>query len=400
MQSLTSFFIEEPEASDDNTRRYIDKLSRILQTRNFAEKKRQTMTPPRSTSAFGARVDHPAKPSIFSEFLRTNDKLPPAPAKYKSIQALRAQSADGRKNERVQITPWSNDTDVNGKFPEQVIYELQQTQKLMWPVDSEKWQIFKTDTTSLNPNAFKRTLSLMHTIVNLQDNADKNRRQVLREISAVLYFCEFAGLKFGSINNILGHLCLFIDKEDYMMDSPIEETAFVSFCRSNGFEREPATLVFGLVKKELGKADIHTNDFMCLFKYLDKSILEIHRWSAETKLLFPYTEIVFFRPPRMHPKTFKPVTIWLFNASPSHGMRGFRFHVQKDLQDIRKLHAEIKRTCPQVVPFSANVYGIFDSALRCKITSYMQLKPEGCYVVAGALQPIWQNIIPKIQTFV
>jgi hypothetical protein len=72
------------------------------------------------------------------------------------------------------------------------------------------------------------------------------------------------------------------------MESHIDEPSLLSFCNLHGFEREAATALFAIIKKELGgKPSITANDFMCLHKYLDKSIMEIHRWASQTKGLFP-----------------------------------------------------------------------------------------------------------------
>jgi hypothetical protein len=331
----------------------------------------------------------------------TSKKVQDTNAKYKTIRSLREQSADLKELE-VDTLPWRK-TSITARPPGQVSEDLQEIKQLLWPVDSGRWDLFKEDNTKLNPNAFKRIFSLLQTVVNLQGGADKARVHVLKEITSALYFCEFAGLKYGSIKNFLAYLCLYIHEFDYVMESHIDEKSWLGFCRENGYEKEAASILFALVKKEVGgRRPIVVNDFMSLYKYIDKSIMEIHRWAINTKALFPYKEEIFFKPPRIPPRTFAPLCIWLFPgaASATRPVRGYPLHVQKSLGKIERLFPRIKQELPQVMPFGANIRALFCFRRKLRLESYMELEEGEKYVVSEALLPVWDVISPAIENFV
>jgi hypothetical protein len=192
--SLAAFFNEETEESDDKTRKYIEKLSRILQSKDFSELKKQHNSVKRPAISFAITYTTSqdlTKPNIFTEYARASRKLPPTPAKYKSMDALRAQSAEIRKT-RETARPWRKHCSIKTVKPvDEVIYELREVTKLMWPEDSDNWELFREDNTKVNSSLFKRTIALMQTVVNLQNDkaVDKTRQQVLKDISTALYFC-------------------------------------------------------------------------------------------------------------------------------------------------------------------------------------------------------------------
>ena len=427
MQSLASFFLDEPEDAGDNTRKYIEKLSRILQSKDFAAKKRSTgPLAPRSRARRRSEYFVASKPSIFLEFKLDSAVWSASAAqadgvdlwfgRYKTMDALRAQSAQAAARpadgERTRPTARRRE---EAKSAEELRFEVRQVQKMMLSRPVTQPAAGQTGSQS---RSFRRTVQLMHTVAHVQepesaaDGKSTRLADVLREIAAVLYLCEMAGEFWGSLRNLLGHLCLFVDQTDFAMTSAIDEPTFVRFCRSQGLDPEAATLVFGLLRKETGgKPQVVVDDFMCLYKYIEKSVLEIHRWAAETKLLFPYTDDLPSIPHHSRAssaglahasrKSFRPVHIWLFSATPPRGAVacGHRFPVQKDLRDIRKLHADIQAHCPLAVPFGAHVSHLYDVATRRKVQHYSDLTDNGKYLVCGAHQPRWDAVADKIHNF-